>query len=167
MNHFAIKFAVNARSLCRFGLGLAFVQHQIDRALAQSHVCVSPNAAKIFSLFNPHSPDDALISCAMRICHATPAFPRHQGYKAPSRSAKRPIQHKRLPAITRCPHMTTPWRPQLEFSREPHGLGVVRSTRVGQPRVDRVNKRPELRRLCLDIDPHGELAERSAARRPD
>jgi hypothetical protein len=56
MNHFAIKFAVNARSLCRFGLGLAFVQHQIDRALAQSHVCVSPNAAKIFSLFNPHSP---------------------------------------------------------------------------------------------------------------
>jgi hypothetical protein len=45
---------------------------QIDRALAQSHVCVSPNAAKIFSLFNPHSPDDALICCAMRICHATP-----------------------------------------------------------------------------------------------
>ena len=40
MNHFAITFAVNARSLCRFGLGLAFVQHQIDRALAQSHFSV-------------------------------------------------------------------------------------------------------------------------------
>jgi hypothetical protein len=35
MKHFAITFAVNARSLCRFGSGLAFVQHQIDRALAQ------------------------------------------------------------------------------------------------------------------------------------
>src|ERR1700736_1586174 len=82
MNHFAITFAVNAHSLCRFGLGLAFVQHQIDRALAQSHLSVSPNATKVFPLFNPHSPDDALICCAMLICHATPAFPRHQGYKA-------------------------------------------------------------------------------------
>ena len=40
MNYFAITFAVNAHSLCRFGLGLAFVQHQIDRALAQSHLSV-------------------------------------------------------------------------------------------------------------------------------
>jgi hypothetical protein len=86
MNYFAITFAVNAHNLCRFGLGLAFVQHKIDRALA--HLSVSPNAAKVFSLFNPRSPDDALICCAMRICHATPAFPRHQGYKAPSLSAK-------------------------------------------------------------------------------
>jgi hypothetical protein len=59
MNYFAITFAVNAHSLCRFGLGLAFVQHQIDRALAQSHLSVSPNATKVFPLFNPHSPDDA------------------------------------------------------------------------------------------------------------
>jgi hypothetical protein len=51
MNYFAITFAVNAHSLCRFGLGLAFVHHQIDRALAQSHLCVSPNAAKVFLLF--------------------------------------------------------------------------------------------------------------------
>jgi hypothetical protein len=119
MNYFAITFAVNARSLCHFGLGPAFVQHQIDRALAQSHVCVSPNAAKVFPLFNSHSPDDALICCAMRICHATPAFPRHQRYQSTSLSAKRPIQHQRLPAITRCPHMTTPWRPQPEFFPEP------------------------------------------------
>jgi hypothetical protein len=41
MNYFAIPFAVNAHSLCRFRLGLAFVQHQIDRALAQSHLSVS------------------------------------------------------------------------------------------------------------------------------
>jgi hypothetical protein len=40
MNYFAITFAVNAHSLCRFGLGLAFVQHQINRALAQSHLSV-------------------------------------------------------------------------------------------------------------------------------
>jgi hypothetical protein len=119
MNYFAITFAVNAHSLCRFGLGLVVVQHQIDRALAQSHFSVSPNTAKVFPLFIPHSLDDSLICCAMRICHATPAFPRHQGYKAPSLSAKRPIQHQRLPAITRCPHMTTPWRPQPEFFPEP------------------------------------------------
>jgi hypothetical protein len=70
MNYFAITFAVNAHSLCRFGLGLAFVQHQIDRALAQSHFSVSPNAAKVFPLFNPHSPDNALISA--RCAFATP-----------------------------------------------------------------------------------------------
>jgi hypothetical protein len=35
MNYFAITFAVNARSLCHFGLGLAFVQHQKDRARAE------------------------------------------------------------------------------------------------------------------------------------
>jgi hypothetical protein len=40
MNYFAITFTVNAHSLCRFGLGLAFVQHQINRALAQSHLSV-------------------------------------------------------------------------------------------------------------------------------
>jgi hypothetical protein len=40
-------------------------------------------------------------------------------------------------------------------------------TWVGQRRVDRVDKRPELRRLCFDIDLHGELAERSAAHRGD
>ena len=39
--------------------------------------------------------------------------------------------------------------------------------RIGQRRVDRVDKRPELRRLCFDIDPHGELAERGAAHRAD
>src|ERR1700730_2833649 len=33
MNYFAITFAVNAHGLCRFGLGLVVVQHQIDRAL--------------------------------------------------------------------------------------------------------------------------------------
>jgi hypothetical protein len=90
MKYFAITFAVNAHSLIRFGLGLAFVQHQIDRALAQSHLSLSPNATKVVPLFTPHSPDDALICCAMRISRAAPAFPRHQGYKAPSLSAKRP-----------------------------------------------------------------------------
>ena len=46
-------------------------------------------------------------------------------------------------------------------------LGFAQSTRVGQCRVDRVNKRPELRRLSFDIDPHTELAERGAAHRAD
>jgi hypothetical protein len=50
MNNFAITFALNAHSLCRFGSGLAFVRYQIDRALAQSHLCVSPNAAKVFPI---------------------------------------------------------------------------------------------------------------------
>jgi hypothetical protein len=48
-----------------------------------------------------------------------------------------------------------------------HALGFAQSTWVGQRRIDRVNKRPELRRLCFDIDPHGELAERGAAHRAD
>jgi hypothetical protein len=100
MNYFAITFAVNAHSLCRFGLGLVVVQHQIDRALAQSHFSVSPNTAKVFPLFIPHSLDDSLICCAMRICHATPAFPRHQGYKAPSLSAKSNASaYPRLPDV--------------------------------------------------------------------
>ena len=51
--------------------------------------------------------------------------------------------------------------------RYPQALGFAQSTRVGQRRVDRVNKRTELRRLCFDIDPHGELAERDAAHRAD
>src|SRR5208283_275538 len=38
---------------------------------------------------------------------------------------------------------------------------------VGQRRVDRVNKWPELRWMCFDIDPHGELPERGAAHRAD
>jgi len=48
MNYFAITVAVNAHSLCRFGLGLAFVQHQIDRALAQSHLASRPMLRKSF-----------------------------------------------------------------------------------------------------------------------
>jgi hypothetical protein len=72
-----------------------------------------------------------------------------------------------------------PWRDKLDqlvlanegkASRE--RLTLIRlfeelRTWVGQRRVDRVDKRPELRRLCFDIDPHGELAERSAAHRGD
>lgn len=34
MNYFAVTFAANARGLCRFGLGRAFMQHQTDRAFA-------------------------------------------------------------------------------------------------------------------------------------
>ena len=48
-----------------------------------------------------------------------------------------------------------------------HALGFAQSTWVGQRHVDRVDQRPELRRPCFDIDPHGELAEPSAAHRTD
>jgi hypothetical protein len=47
MNYFVMTFAVKADCLCRFGFGLAFVQHHKDRALAQSHFSVLPNAAKV------------------------------------------------------------------------------------------------------------------------
>ncbi len=53
------------------------------------------------------------------------------------------------------------------FSPKLQALGFAERTPVRQRRVDRVDKRPELRRSCLDIDPHGELAERGAAHRAD
>src|SRR5438105_436620 len=45
--------------------------------------------------------------------------------------------------------------------------GLARPSRVGQRGVDRVDKRPQLRRLRFDIDPDRELAQRRAAYRPD
>ena len=50
---FCDDVSVKAHCLCRFGLGLAFVQHRKDRALAQSHFSISLNAAKVspFELF--------------------------------------------------------------------------------------------------------------------
>jgi hypothetical protein len=42
--------SMNAPHPVRFGLCLAFVQHHNDGALVQSHLCISPNAAKVFPL---------------------------------------------------------------------------------------------------------------------
>jgi hypothetical protein len=60
------------------------------------------------------------------------------------------------PKKSQCVNLTVSITSPLPF-------GFAESTRVGQCRVDRVNKRPLLRRLCFDIDPHAELVERGAA----
>ncbi len=44
---------VNADEPRRFGLRLALVQHQIDRALAKSLLCIPAYAAKVFLFHAP------------------------------------------------------------------------------------------------------------------
>ena len=154
MNYFAITFAVNAQSLSRFGLGLAFVQHQIDRALAQSHLSVSPNATKVVPLFNPHSPDDANL---LRDAY----LPRHTRLPASSRTQSTVSfceTPNPTPAPTRDYPMSpsdNPWRPQPEFFSGTHALGFAQSTRVGphsRPAARLINgsarQAGNARRLC-------------------
>src|SRR3984893_14987720 len=53
------------------------------------------------------------------------------------------------------------------FSPKLQALGFAQSTRARQRRVHRRRSHTELRRLCFDIAPHGELAECDAAYRAD
>src|SRR5689334_19482061 len=67
----------------------------------------------------------------------------------------------------RTPLETDSSRQGRSFPPEPYALGLAQSMAAGQRRVDRVDKRPELRWFCFDIDSHGEVAERGGAHRAD